>query len=360
MLRNHNHNQGYNSSGGSISASMSSGTIQPSHFAGTSRTPEESDVRNRGSFSGGGMMASSVPGESYATGNLPIHPGSREYYNNNNYPPQSTFDNYPNLNHAGPSSSSSSRLQQHYTHSTSRSDSNSNSTPTQRDIDNVVSDIAFASREAGRDPRPMGHYMGAASGVSLTRMVLDAVLREGAASELVATSVSNRGRGRDEFEPAMSRADSPGQGNEYDGRNPHVGESSSKGGSGSLLDGFGTTSNSNQNGDNPSGSTYSPHHQQSRTISPPSASRHDQRPPISVPALPPPAAVDRLVQVYVDFVQIVYPILHMPTFHKQLARVRNRSADVQHADIFFVLMVLGEFKRGLATPLGEFHAEKST
>jgi hypothetical protein len=69
---------------------------------------------------------------------------------------------------------------------------------------------------------------------------------------------------------------------------------------------------------------------------------HQSRPPISVPALPPPAAVDRLVQVYVDFVQIMLPIMHMPTFQKMLARVRGKSPDVTDVDIFFVLMVLGE------------------
>ncbi len=71
---------------------------------------------------------------------------------------------------------------------------------------------------------------------------------------------------------------------------------------------------------------------------------HSHRPPLSVPALPPPAAVDRLVQVYVDFVQIMLPILHMPTFQKMLARVRGKSPDVTDADIFFVLMVLGELE----------------
>jgi len=67
-----------------------------------------------------------------------------------------------------------------------------------------------------------------------------------------------------------------------------------------------------------------------------------RRKTIDIPALPPPAAVDRLVQVYVDFVQIMLPILHMPTFGDMLIRVRDRSEDVSEADIFFVLMVLGE------------------
>jgi hypothetical protein len=48
------------------------------------------------------------------------------------------------------------------------------------------------------------------------------------------------------------------------------------------------------------------------------------------------------VQVYVDFVQIMLPIMHMPTFQKMLARVRGKSPDVTDVDIFFVLMVLGE------------------
>ena len=68
---------------------------------------------------------------------------------------------------------------------------------------------------------------------------------------------------------------------------------------------------------------------------------------MNIPALPPPAAVDRLVQVYVDFVQIMLPIIHMPTFERQLHRVRERSADVQESDIFFVLMVLGQFSSSL-------------
>lgn len=77
-----------------------------------------------------------------------------------------------------------------------------------------------------------------------------------------------------------------------------------------------------------------------RTTADPDTTSRKARRPVDIPALPPPAAVDRLVQVYVDFVQIMLPILHMPTFRDQLVRVRDRAEDVSEADIFFVLMVL--------------------
>lgn len=44
---------------------------------------------------------------------------------------------------------------------------------------------------------------------------------------------------------------------------------------------------------------------------------------IPIPALPPAPAVERLVQVYIDHVQIMLPILHMPTFREMLLRVQD-------------------------------------
>lgn len=257
--------------------------------------------------------------------------------------------------------------------------------PTAREmVDSVVSDIAFGGAVAASDlPRPVGHFMGASSGVSLARMVVDAVLRIGPAA---GPTLPER---RDSvLEPAMSRPNaSPTAGHavpQSDERGSH--RASVEGTSGGTQSG-GNPPTRNQPSDTspidpalsffnttrtdyptshsrlppgapqsmpppmaPGGPSYtsnqrtalespSPQISYSRPVPPASATS-----PLNIPALPPPAAVDRLVQVYVDFVQIMLPILHMPTFERQLRRVREKSTDVQESDIFFVLMVLGESK----------------
>lgn len=261
-------------------------------------------------------------------------------------------------------------------------------------VDSVVSDIAFGGAIAASDlPRPVGHFMGASSGVSLARMVLDAVLRTGPAA---GSPLPDR---RDSvLEPAMSRpvtsprtgpsiphSRGPGFGEPLvlstfnSPVTPHSGDDPIDGGAtGTSLTGISTidpalsslhttrtdypTSHSrlrNQNlsySDPPVGAfevaMESPYIVNQRTVidSPSPGMSYRQSdpvvgspvPPRSIPALPPAAAVDRLVQVYVDFVQIMLPILHMPTFEKQLVRVREKSPNVQSSDIFFVLMVLGK------------------
>jgi hypothetical protein len=249
-------------------------------------------------------------------------------------------------------------------------------------VDSVVSDIAFGGAIAASDlPRPVGHFMGASSGVSLARMVVDAVLRIGPAA---GPPLPER---RDSvLEPAMSRPNaSPSAGHavpQSDARASHrtsIGGGNDTGhhpsGSASNRDAPSDTSpidpalsSFNTRTDYPTSHSRLPpgapqsmpppmapggpsHTSNQRTaLESPSPQISYGRPippagassPLNIPALPPPAAVDRLVQVYVDFVQIMLPILHMPTFERQLKKVREKSADVQESDIFFVLMVLGE------------------
>lgn len=248
--------------------------------------------------------------------------------------------------------------------------------PTAREmVDSVVSDIAFGGAVAASDlPRPVGHFMGASSGVSLARMVVDAVLRTGPAS---GPPLPER---RDSvLEPAMSRPNaSPTAGHAVPGsdergtRGPSVKVEHSQGSASArhqpsdtspidpALSSFNNIRNDYPTSHSrlppgvpqsmpppmvPAGSPYTSN--QRTSLESPSPKLPPSRPsatspPLNIPALPPPAAVDRLVQVYIDFVQIMLPILHMPTFERQLQRVREKSADVQESDIFFVLMVLGK------------------
>ena len=62
---------------------------------------------------------------------------------------------------------------------------------------------------------------------------------------------------------------------------------------------------------------------------------------LSIPVLPPQAAVERLVAAYVDFVGVTAPMIHIPTLGKQINRLRE-GKDVTETDIFVVTMVLGE------------------
>lgn len=62
----------------------------------------------------------------------------------------------------------------------------------------------------------------------------------------------------------------------------------------------------------------------------------------AVPPLPPQPAVERLVAAYVDFVGVTAPIIHIPSFGKQLIKIRD-GRDVEESDIFVVMMVLGAF-----------------
>ncbi|GHJ84615.1 hypothetical protein NliqN6_1017 [Naganishia liquefaciens] len=251
--------------------------------------------------------------------------------------------------------------------------------PTAREmVDSVVSDIAFGGAIAASDlPRPVGHFMGASSGVSLARLVVDAVLRIGPAA---GPPLPER---RDSvLEPAMSRPNaSPTAGHAVPRPEDRRTHGAGTGGGSNAVDSeqiksetpahppsdtspidpalssFNTrtdypTSHSRlpqgvpQSMPPPLAPAASPYTSNQRTsLESPSPKAQPNRPtgappPMNIPALPPPAAVDRLVQVYVDFVQIMLPILHMPTFERQLQRVRERSADIQESDIFFVLMVL--------------------
>jgi hypothetical protein len=213
------------------------------------------------------------------------------------------------------------------------------SQPTAHDINHVVADTAFIGEVTSSEHRSqVGHFMGAASGVSLTRMVLDAVLRTGTAS---APPASNR---ESMIMPAqVSRKNSDHNGSSLR-LDPSLGGRGTSTGPASATDSEAGTGAQGVNFDghstSPADGFTSPSYQR-RDLRTSPLMHHQHRPPISVPALPPPAAVDRLVQVYVDFVQIMLPILHMPTFQKMLTRVRGKSPDVTDADIFFVLMVLG-------------------
>lgn len=219
--------------------------------------------------------------------------------------------------------------------------SSSTSNGHRQHVDGVLSDMTFAAVESSVDgaqrqaaSHAVGHFMGASSGVSLARIVLDAVLREGVAS---GPQVPDR---KLSMEPATSRPLSPSMGHQHPSHSQshsspdHLSASNGGGGGGSSSyptshqrGGDGAAAGGGGGG-GPGSSYHSPN----------APSSHHRR--VNIPALPPPAAVDRLVQVYVDFVQIMLPILHMPTFAAQLARVRDRSDDATEADVFFVLMVL--------------------
>lgn len=87
--------------------------------------------------------------------------------------------------------------------------------------------------------------------------------------------------------------------------------------------------------------------QTSMSIGSSAASHHQnklKRHKFPVPPLPPQAAVERLVAAYVDFVGVAAPIVHIPTLGKQLNRIRE-GVDVEEADVFVVMMVLGTSSR---------------
>jgi hypothetical protein len=170
-----------------------------------------------------------------------------------------------------------------------------------------------------------GNAPGGAAGVNLARMVVDAVMRVGPANGA----------------PAPNRRESAGM--ISSGYGMGIGNRNVLGEGGGLY----PTSRERRRSVDVDGRS-SPNLASNNNafgVEPPSSTPTGRKRPIDIPALPPPAAVDRLVQVYVDFVQIMLPILHMPTFREMLDRVRDRSSDVSEADIFFVLMVLGENMR---------------
>jgi hypothetical protein len=168
-------------------------------------------------------------------------------------------------------------------------------------------------------------------GVGLARMVVDAVMRVGPATGPPAP------QGRRDSNLMMMLPSLSGLGN-------YAGSTNAQQAGEALAAGLYPTSHQRgpQEESNARGA-FSPA-RSARGDDPAESDAHNARKrrgrPVDIPALPPPAAVDRLVQVYVDFVQIMLPILHMPTFREMLVRVRDRAEDVSEADIFFVLMVL--------------------
>lgn len=79
----------------------------------------------------------------------------------------------------------------------------------------------------------------------------------------------------------------------------------------------------------------------------------DQRPSVSpapmpprrsvkIPVLPPRGAIERLVEVYNQYIQFQNQTLHMPSFLKQLTTVLDEPEEATEQDLFFVLMFLGE------------------
>lgn len=67
-----------------------------------------------------------------------------------------------------------------------------------------------------------------------------------------------------------------------------------------------------------------------------------QRKSIKIPVLPPRGAIERLVEVYNQYIQFQNQTLHMPSFLKQLSRVLDEPEEATEQDLFFVLMFLGE------------------
>ena len=64
-------------------------------------------------------------------------------------------------------------------------------------------------------------------------------------------------------------------------------------------------------------------------------------PRLAIPVLPPRGAIEKLLEVYNQFIQFHNPTLHMPTFLLQLTRVLDTPDLATEEDLFFVLMFLG-------------------
>lgn len=64
---------------------------------------------------------------------------------------------------------------------------------------------------------------------------------------------------------------------------------------------------------------------------------------IQIPVLPPRGAIERLLEVYDQYIQFQNQTLHMPSFIRQLTRVLDEPDEASEVDLFFVLMFLGEF-----------------
>lgn len=62
--------------------------------------------------------------------------------------------------------------------------------------------------------------------------------------------------------------------------------------------------------------------------------------PIKIPVLPPRGAIERLLEVYNQFIHFQNQTLHMPSFLKQLSRVLDEPEKATEQDLFFVLMFL--------------------
>ena len=181
---------------------------------------------------------------------------------------------------------------------------------------------------------PRGHGRSSSIGghaTSLTRLVHDAALRTGHASNSNSHSTLNQAMSNASGSEKGDTTDSPGQALGIDLPLPDRPLSSDQAPTprsivGSLKSGANsnsphTSSNSNSNGNG----------------------QGKQKRRFAIPPLPPQPAVERLVAAYVDFVGVTAPIIHIPTLGKQLLKIREGGSDVEESDVFIVMMMLGTF-----------------
>lgn len=186
-----------------------------------------------------------------------------------------------------------------------------------------------------------GSFSGGTPATSLTRLVHDAALGTGHASN--PHSTINQPRSNASGSEKGSTTDSPmglAQGLDLPERTPSISNS------GTLNDPFPTPKSlvALSHSHSHSGSHKSAGgHGHGHTASPHSSSTNSKpKRHFAIPPLPPQPAVERLVAAYVDFVGVTAPIIHIPTLGKQLIKIREGGPDVEESDVFIVMMMLGE------------------
>jgi hypothetical protein len=179
---------------------------------------------------------------------------------------------------------------------------------------------------------PRGHGRSNSVGghaTSLTRLVHDAALRTGHASNSHSHSTLNQAMSNASGSEKGSTTDSPGLALGIDLPPPDRPGSTEA-----------PTPRSAVGSLKSAGQSNSPHT---------SSTQGKQKRQFAIPPLPPQAAVERLVAAYVDFVGVAAPIIHIPTLGKQLLKIREGGSDVEESDVFIVMMMLGmSIRVGLA------------
>ncbi|KAL7411596.1 fungal-specific transcription factor domain-containing protein [Mrakia frigida] len=170
----------------------------------------------------------------------------------------------------------------------------------ERDIDSLLNGVGFASVQSG-EPK----FMGSSSGISLARMVLSSVMKTGPA-----------GATHPNYTPSNQNPSSPHSHAEAE-----------------ALDALAQLAQHPE--------FTASHHTLPRDQRPSvSPAPMPPRKSITIPVLPPRGAIERLVEVYNQYIQFQNQTLHMPSFLKQLTRVLDEPEEATEQDLFFVLMFL--------------------